>query len=106
MSDWSFKRKGPVTESWPSDKRGEPIPPVFLQHVSGGPLDTELSINLLEAYGIPVVTQYPNNGEFGKVILGMSGTGIDIFVPETMKDDALNILSADIVEEDENDSGK
>ncbi|MBR2831758.1 MAG: hypothetical protein IKE57_02390 [Oscillospiraceae bacterium] len=106
MSDWSFKRKRPVTESWPSDERGEPIPPVFLQHVSGGPLDTELTINLLEAYGIPVVTQYPNNGEFGKVILGMSGTGIDIFVPETMKDDALNILSADIVEEDENDSGK
>ena len=103
MSDWSFKRKKPATENWPKDGRGEPVPPVFLQHVSGGPLDTELTINLLEAYGIPVVTQYPNNGEFGKVILGMSGAGIDIFVPATMKEDALNILSADIVEEDGND---
>ena len=106
MSNWSFKRKKPAAADWPKDERGEMVPPAFLQHVSGGPLDTELTINLLEAYGIPVVTQYPNNGEFGKVILGMSGTGIDIFVPETMKDDALNILSADIVEEDENDSGK
>ena len=34
------------------------------------------------------------------------GTGIDIFVPATMKDDALNILSADIVEENGNDGGK
>ena len=100
MSNWSFKRKK-VTDNWPMAESGQPVAPAFLMRVSGGPLDTELTINLLEAYGIPVVTQYPNNGEFAKVIIGYVGTGIDLYVPETMLDDARNILSADIAEDEE-----
>ncbi|MCF0121163.1 MAG: DUF2007 domain-containing protein [Oscillospiraceae bacterium] len=103
MSDWSFRKKKPVTANWPKDENGEPYPPVFLEHASGGPVDVELAVNLLEAYGIPVVTQLPNNGDFAQVIMGMTGTGVDIFVPQNMLEDAQNILSADIVEEPEDD---
>lgn len=104
MLNWKIsKHKNPI-DNWPKDGNGELVPPVYLTHVHGGPVDTELTINLLEAYSIPVVTKYPNNGEFGKVILGFSASGIDLYVPEIMLEDAQNILNADAYEEvdDEN----
>ena len=83
-------------QDWPKDENGELVEPVFLQHVSGTPLDFDMAINLLEAYSIPVVCQYPNDGEFGKLILGIAGGGMDIFVPQTLLEDAQNIISCDI----------
>ena len=55
----------------------------------------ELTLNLLEAYGIPYVCEYPNNGLFGKLIMGYPPGGMDVFVPETMLEDAQNIINAD-----------
>ena len=97
--DFNFKRPGnPVP--WPNDERGEPAAPAFLKHIHGGPLDMELTLNLLDAYGIPHVSEYPNGGLFGKLILGYSPGGMDIFVPETLLEDAQNILSADIYDDE------
>lgn len=90
--------KGP---EWPEDENGAPVPPVFLTHIHGGPLDMELTLNLLEAYGIPHNCGYPNNGLFGQLIMGYPPGGMEVFVPETMLEDARNILSADIVEDEE-----
>ena len=98
MARESKKKKGP---EWPNDENGETIPPVFLKRIHGGPLDMELTLNLLEAYGIPYVCEYPNNGLFGKLILGYSPGGMDIFVPESLLEDAQNVLNADIIEEDD-----
>ena len=92
---------------WPDDENGEPVPPVFLRHIHGGPLDMELTLNVLEAYGIPHVNQYPNEGLFGKLILGYPPGGMDVYVPGTMLEDAQNILAADIEYDDtydENDA--
>jgi len=98
---WSFKKsKGP---EWPNDENGEPVPPAYLEHISGGPLDLELALNLLEAYGIPHVSEFPNNGLFGKLIFGHPPSGMEIYVPETMLEDAQNIMSAEIVEDDEDE---
>ena len=60
----------------------------------------ELTLSLLEAYGIPTVCEYPNNGLFGKLILGYPAAGLDIFVPETLLGEARDILSAEVLEED------
>jgi hypothetical protein len=60
-----------------------------------------MAVNLLEAFGIPTISAYPNDGEFGKLILGFSGTGMDIYVPETMLDDARNIISGDVLPDGE-----
>ncbi|MCL2627981.1 MAG: hypothetical protein FWD44_04690 [Oscillospiraceae bacterium] len=96
--DWKFgKPDGP---QWPKDENGEPVPPVHLKHISGGPLDLEVALNLLEAYGIPHVSEYPNNGSFGKMIFGHPPSGMEIFVPATMLEDAQNILTADPVEDE------
>ena len=86
---------------WPKSEDGQPVPPVYLTHIGGGPLDMELTLNLLEAYGIPHVSQYPCNGLFGKLILGHSPHGREVYVPETMLEDAQNILSADIVNDED-----
>ena len=96
--NWSIKRKkGPP---WPNNEDGNPIPPVFLTHLHGVGIDMELTINLLEAYGIPHVPEYPLNGQFGKMIMGFPPGGVKIYVPETMLEDAQNILSADFSEEE------
>jgi len=97
--DWSLKEK--ERPSWPNDENGEAVPPAYLTHIHGGPLDLELTLNLLEAYGIPHVSEFPNNGLFGKLILGHPPGGMEVYVPETMLEDAQNLLSADIVEEHE-----
>ena len=95
-SDWGFYKFGEKGENWPKNDKGEFEKPVFFEHVSGTQLDMDLAVNILTAYSIPFICDYPNNGEFGKLILGFSGTGMDIYVPESMLDDARNILSGDI----------
>ena len=60
----------------------------------------ELTLSLLEAYGIPYVCDYPNNGLFGKLIMGHPPSGMEVYVPETLLEDAQNLLSADIVDEE------
>ena len=48
----------------------------------------ELTVNMLEACGIPCLRVYPGDGSFGKLIFGMSGQGTDIYVPKSMAADA------------------
>lgn len=99
MKNWSFKKKEEI--AWPTQTNGDPIPPAFLMHIGGGPLNMELTLNLLEAYGIPHVGKYPHDGLFGKLILGHPPLGMEVYVPETMLEDAQNILNADIIDENE-----
>lgn len=103
MSLWGFRKKKKLTDRWPKKENGETVAPAFLMHAGGNPLVTEITLSLLEAYGIPAVCQYPNNGEFGKLIIGYAAGGVDIFVPETLLEDARNILNAEVVGDDEDD---
>lgn len=87
---WARTQLDSLYAQWPKID-GVPEEPVFLKHCSAVDMDDELLINMLTAYGIPAVKQYPANGGFGKVVLGMSGEGTDIFVPASMLNDALSI---------------
>ena len=62
-------------------------------------------ISLLAAYGIPCFKYYDLEGGAGKVINGFSGYGASLYVPQTMLEEANNILNAEVAEEDENDDG-
>ena len=88
---------------WPNDEKGEAVPPAYLTHIHGKPLNMELSLNLLTAYGIPYVCEYPNNGLFGQLIMGFPPGGMEVYVPETMLEDAQNLLNAEICDEEEED---
>jgi len=98
--EWSFSKSN-SPKSWPNDEKGNPVRPVYFKHISGGPMDLEVALNLLDAYGIPHVSEYPNNGAFGKLIFGHPPSGMEIYVPETMLEDAKNVLSAEVIEDDE-----
>jgi len=98
--EWSFGKTG-GPKNWPKDENGNPVRPAYLKHISGGPMDLEVALNLLDAYGIPHVGEYPNNGAFGNLIFGHPPSGMEVFVPETMLEEAKNVLSAEIVDEEE-----
>ena len=97
MSEWKFQSEsmpGDLYERWPKDENGEPEEPVFLGTAVNVNLFDELTVNMLEAYGIPCIKRYPGNGSFGKLIMGMSGEGTEIYVPKSMLEDAAALCSA------------
>lgn len=89
--EWGRKLTGELYERWPKDENGEPVEPVFLTHCMSLDMRDEMLVNLLEAYGIPCLRQYPNDGDFGRLMLGMSGPGVDVYVPRNMYEDAINL---------------
>ena len=88
IGDWSRVIRGELYERWPKDENGQPEEPVRLGTVINLKMVDELTVNMLEACGIPCLTLYPGDGSFGKLILGMSGQGTDIYVPKSMAEDA------------------
>ncbi|MBP8640595.1 MAG: hypothetical protein KBI01_06820 [Oscillospiraceae bacterium] len=88
---WARSVPGQAYKDWPKTN-GEPEEPVFLKHCTSVDMADEMLINMLAAYGIPAVKLYPSNGGFGKVVLGMSGEGADIFVPASMREDAVSLM--------------
>ena len=67
--------------------------------------ERDADIGGLLRYGIPCFKYYDKDGGAGKVINGFSGYGASLYVPQTMLEEAKNILNAQAVEEDENDAG-
>lgn len=49
----------------------ELVPPALLTKCTGVDMDDVLLVNMLEAYGIPCLKNYPGDGQFGKIMLGM-----------------------------------
>lgn len=98
---WGRALVGQLLKRWPKDERGEPVEPVFLCRKKCVDLDDELTVNMLEAYGIPCLRTYPGDGGFGRVVLGMSGNGADIYVPCTMLEDAAKLIEEESAENEE-----
>ena len=90
---WGRLVRGELYERWPKDENGEPEEPVFLGTAVNQNLFDELTVTMLEAYGIPCLKRYPGDGTFGKIILGMSGQGTEIYVPKSMVEDAANLCT-------------
>lgn len=86
---------GELYKKWPKDPEGEPVPPRFLAHCTSLDMEDTLTVNMLESYGIPAVILHPGDGDFGKVFMGMSGTGSSIYVPETLYEEAKTIMEAE-----------
>ena len=89
------KLPGELAEAWPKDAEGEPVAPVFLTHCSSLDMADDMTVNFLGAYGIPAVKVYPGDGSFGRVVMGMSGTGSHIYVPETLYEEAKSLMEAE-----------
>ena len=92
VPEWGRHIPGELYERWPKDEDGKPVAPVYLCHCKGLDMDDAMLVSRMESYGIPCLRQYPNDGDFGRLILGMSGSGIDIFVPADLWADACELL--------------
>ena len=93
--EWGRAELNGLLERWPKGEDGRPVQPVLLCRESCVDMSDRLRVNMLEAYGIPCLRRFPENGSFGRVVLGMSGNGADLYVPETMLEDAQNLISED-----------
>ena len=87
--DWGRAELAGLSKRWPKDENGQFEEPVRLCTLSSLDMRDELLLNMLEAYGIPCLRLYPGDGAFGKLILGMSGQGTDIYVPKSLYEDAI-----------------
>ena len=92
----SFGRSipGELYKQWPRDAKGEIVPPKFLVHCTSRDAEDVMTVNFLQSYGIPAAVIHPGDGSFGKVVLGISGTGSSIYVPETLYDQAKDLMEA------------
>ncbi len=95
MEAWGRHEYGKLFDAWPRDERGQPVEPVLLTHC--GPLDLEAQTlqSMLESFGIPSIRRLPGDGAFGELILGMSGSGVDIYVPCTQLTEAQELLEGE-----------
>ena len=82
-SGWHFHKK---ELDWPLEENGEKVKAVLLKETFDSPAESDMVISMLAAYGIPCY-------------------GASLYVPQTMLEEAKNILDAKVVEEDENDAG-
>ncbi len=93
-AQWSLSlggRSRPI-DNWPLDANGEPEGAAFLVHKSCVDMEDKLFINMLTAYGIPALMVHPLDGCFGKIVLGVSGDGSDIYVPLSELDNAKELM--------------
>lgn len=91
MSDWSFDGKS-GQPLWPKNEHGEDETAEFLVSTQDNAAYSEVLISKLRAYDIPAITQYPKDGSFGKVYLGFSGYGADLYVPKSRLEDAKALI--------------
>ena len=86
---------GELTERWPKDAQGSPVAPKLLAHCRSTDMADVILVNMLESYDIPVMILHPGDGDFGKVVLGLSGTGSLLYVPETLYEQAKDLMEAE-----------
>lgn len=97
--EWGRASYGDAFKSWPKDENGQLEEPAFLCNCINNDMGDTLKVNMLQAYGIPCVTAYPGDGGFGKLVLGMSGQGTDIYVPKSLLEDAKHLCEEDYNED-------
>ncbi|MBQ9980831.1 MAG: hypothetical protein IJP23_07245 [Oscillospiraceae bacterium] len=103
---WGFgpaKKNRDSSLDWPQNPEGGMEKAVLVTNSGCKPLNIEMDVNLLESCGIPTVRRDPGDGSFGKVMLGASGYGTEIYVPESMAADAIAILSGEGIEIEEDE---
>ena len=82
-----------LAERWPKGEDGKPERAVFLTDATEADAQANMLIEMLRSYGIPAAKHYAKDGTLGKVVLGFSGYGVGLYVPESMLEDARALLT-------------
>ncbi|HIS66237.1 MAG TPA: hypothetical protein IAC18_01615 [Candidatus Scatomorpha merdipullorum] len=91
---------GELAERWPREEDGSYVPAAYLTTCTQLDLGDAILTGVLDSCGIPFFKRFPHYGGFGNLMLGMSAEGVDIYVPETMLDEAKNILEGESEDEE------
>ena len=96
---WGEYMDGALLDRWPRTESDEPEEPAFLFTRSSTDFSDKLLVNMLQAYDIPSLCMERGNGNLGRVYLGISGYGVDIYVPESLLNDARQLCEEENNEE-------
>lgn len=96
-ASWSFKGEKETSDlaDWPKDEKGKKVVPAYLTNIFGTEADYQLALSQLRAFKIPYACEFTGLGQMAKITAGFSISGMDIYVPESMLEDARNILFSD-----------
>ena len=95
MLSWGRRKFGKTYENWPRTADGQTEEPAFLVHCSPLDMEADMIQSMLGSYNIPSIRRLPGDGAFGELILGMSGNGVDLYVPVSMLEDAKALLEGE-----------
>lgn len=80
-------------ERWPKNAGGTPEEPAFLVTAAETDGEADMLCAMLRSYDIPTLRRYNDEGAFSKVMLGMSGSGVSLYVPSSMLEDARALIA-------------
>ena len=86
------KTENDLLQRWPKSADGTPEEPALLTVAMDTNAETDMLCAMLRSYDIPVLRKYEGEGSFGKIVLGMPGSGTWLYVPSSMLEDAKNLI--------------
>lgn len=89
--EWG-RAEGSLLDRWPKGSDGQPEQPAVLTRAADFEAYRGVIESRLSAAGIPVVYRYPEGGGMGKIVLGFSGYGVYLYVPQSRLDEAKQLL--------------
>ena len=69
------KTENDLLQRWPKSADGTPEEPALLTVAMDTNAETDMLCAMLRSYDIPVLRKYEGEGSFGKIVLGMPGSG-------------------------------
>ena len=96
--DWKFGKHIDDGPQWPTNENGA-VPEAVAAVMSDTQLGVTTAVTMLHAFGIPARVRYPGDGTFGRIVLGFSGYGAEILVPEDRLEEAAALLETDAAED-------
>ena len=78
--------------SWPTDAEGLPEPAMLLEDYPDRTVFENVMMSL-RMYGIPAFEQFGHEIPFTKVLFGSSLRGAKIYVPQSLREDAVFLLT-------------
>ena len=90
--DYWGRAEQDLLDRWPKDGNGEFEPPAFLTDAVEAGGEAELLCQMLRSYDIPVLRRYEKDGTLGKVVLGFSGYGVQLYVPASRLEEARELM--------------
>ncbi len=90
--DYWGRAEQDLLDRWPKGEDGEFETPAFLTDAVEAGGEAELLCQMLRSYDIPVLRRYEKDGTLGKVVLGFSGYGVQLYVPASRLEEARELM--------------